>query len=365
MSVDSVPTGRERFKLRVGTIAWFLGAIVLLLGLPVLLDIGWFAPVILVVLALLLAFPIFWLVRRIFAGQRRQPAQKVYFKSALGTAAVLTLLVATPIYVLALIPALNPPLVPQATLTNGDKTVVFQGMMHIGSEGFYKSVVFDVEEALSEGYTIFYEGVQDDPAGDEWFSQTLAGGGDLSSSYTALGDICGLSFQLDYFKLLEADKAVHPERHVAADVSTAEMMREYQRLVDTDPDFAARAAAAQAPAPKEGETTGGGVGTLLGMVQGATPGQRQLIGYACRGWMSTILGSKSAPSALDPVILDFRNRELAKRIEAGPDKIYITYGAGHLPGLIAELKASDPAWDVGSIKWMRAIDTPEDFEGQI
>ena len=34
----------------------------------------------------------------------------------------------------------DPPLLPQATLTNGQKTVVFQGMIHVGMESFYKSV---------------------------------------------------------------------------------------------------------------------------------------------------------------------------------------------------------------------------------
>ena len=32
-------------------------------------------------------------------------------------------------------------------------------MQHIGSGDFYKSVVFDLEQALADGYTLFYEGV--------------------------------------------------------------------------------------------------------------------------------------------------------------------------------------------------------------
>lgn len=47
---------------------------------------------------------------------------------------------------------------PQATLSNGSKTVVFQGMVHVGSEPFYKTVVCDIEQALSDGFVIFYEG---------------------------------------------------------------------------------------------------------------------------------------------------------------------------------------------------------------
>ncbi|MBJ3783733.1 hypothetical protein [Devosia sediminis] len=366
MTIESgAPAGRERLKLRAGTIAWFLAIVVLLLGLPVLLDIGWFAPVVLIVLALLLALPIFWLVRRIFTGQRRQSAAKVYAKTALGVAAVVTLIVATPLYVLAAIPAVRPMTLPQATLSNGEKTVVFQGMVHIGSEGFYKSVVYDLEKALTEDYVIFYEGVRGDPAGDQWFSDTLAGGGDLSTNYTQMGDICGLDFQLTYFSLLDADIAARPERHVNADVSTADMMREYERLSAADPDFAARIEADKAPAPADGDTVGGDLAEAFAFVQSATPGQQSLIGVACRGYMTWLLGQKSEPSDLDPIILDFRNRELAKKIEEGPDKIFITYGANHLPGLLETLRASDPNWEIGSIKWMRGIDTPEELDGEI
>lgn len=52
--------------------------------------------------------------------------------------------------------------VPLATLSNGQKTVVFQGMQHVASEDFFKSVVFDLEKALVDGYTLFYEGVLPD-----------------------------------------------------------------------------------------------------------------------------------------------------------------------------------------------------------
>ena len=98
----------------------------------------------------------------------------------------------------------------------------------------------------------------------------------------------------------------------------------------------------------------------------ATPGQRKILGLACRGWMTMMLGAKTAPSVLDPVLLDFRNQKLAERIVTSTDdKIFVTYGAGHLPGLLDDLQASDPAWEIKSLKWMRTIETPEDLEGQI
>lgn len=40
-------------------------------------------------------------------------------------------------------------------------------------------------------------------------------------------------------------------------------------------------------------------------------------------------------------------------------------GAGHLPGLLHDLKASDLAWEIKSLKWERTIDTPETLSGRL
>lgn len=358
-------TGNERFKLRFSAIAWFLLLVGFLLGLPVLLEASPWIVLGLAVLALLPAFPIAWLVRRGFPGQRRQHRRTSYLKAAIATLFTLTALLAAPLYYLALQTALRPMTVPQATLSNGSKTVVFQGMMHVGSEGFYKSVIYDLEKALSDGDVIYYEGVVGDPEGDAWFSETLAGGGDLSANYQMLGDACGLQFQLNYFQLLRQDMAAHPERHINADVTTADMMHEYQRLEASDPDFA-QAVQAERASSKTDDATGGGIAQIVNLLQDATPDQKSLVGTACRGWLTMTLSQRSAPSALDPVILDFRNRKLSERISADTHQnIYITYGAGHLPGLLADLQADDPAWEIKSLKWLRTIDTPEDLSGAI
>jgi hypothetical protein len=87
------------------------------------------------------------------------------------------------------------------SLSNGQKTVVFQGMQHIGSEDSYKSVVFDLELALADGYTLFYEvvtPVASRPDLSDWLNQTLRGTKqDQSGGYKKMADQCGLSFQLN------------------------------------------------------------------------------------------------------------------------------------------------------------------------
>jgi len=352
-----------RWRLRISAVVWFVLLVGFLLCLPVLLEASWVIVAALAVLALVLAFPASWAVRRLFRGQRDQRFRTSYLKAFLAAFMCCGIILAAPIFYLALLPGLRPMTVPQATLSNGSKTVVFQGMMHVGSEGFYKGVVYDLEKALSEGYVLYHEGVRPSPEGDQWFSDTLAGGGDLSTNYSLLSDVCGLRFQLDYFQFLAADMAARPDRHVVADVTTADMMHEYQRLVAADPAFA-QEMADEAAHSDEGEANG--LAGLVQWIKGATPSQKSLVGTLCRGYFTWALGGPTEPSSLDPIILDFRNRKLVERLQAETNlEIYVTYGAEHLPGVLQQLRDIDPAWEIKSIKWMRAIEAPEELSGDI
>lgn len=50
-----------------------------------------------------------------------------------------------------------PATLPKITISNGQKTVVFQSMMHIGSSGFYEDVRRDMEQLRGQDYVFFYE----------------------------------------------------------------------------------------------------------------------------------------------------------------------------------------------------------------
>jgi hypothetical protein len=351
------------WMIRLGAILSFLLLIGALLSLPVVLEVGWWALPGLVIIAAVVALPISWAVRKVLASQRAHNWASTFALTIIVSFASLAILLTAPIYYLALNAALRPVTVPLATLSNGQKTVVFQGMMHIGTESFYKGVVYDLERALNDGYVLFYEGVAPDPEGDAWFRQTLADGGDLSDNYLAFGKACGLQFQLEYFTLLDADKALHPGRHVIADVTTGDLKREYDRLVRTDPSFAAYA---RSVGERDDQTTSATIANLIGTLDRATPGQRALIGTACRGMVNTI-SSKDAPAEpINRVILDYRNRALATRIIQSPaNRIYVTYGAAHLPGLLRDLQSADPAWQLKSIKWERTIAAPDNLSGRL
>jgi hypothetical protein len=357
------------WRIRLQAIAWFLLVAAFVLGLPILLGWGYGLLIGLVLVAAVLAVASAWLIRRLSPTAAGRPFASAWSRSLLGWTLILGVVVAAPFYYLMIVTDTRPAMVPQVSLTNGSKRVVFQGMQHIGSERFYQAVIYDVEKALSEGYVSYYEGVQtptpESQAFFEKLSQELVGGSDLSGTYKSIGEVCGMKFQLDYFGLLDADKAEHPKRHVVADVDAIELKAEYERLMREDPAFAKAHAKDFQPKPATNDNA-----FMLKVVEWLKRGsasQKALGGVTCRGLFTLSQAAASTtPGRMQPVILDFRNRALAQRILQSPDdKIFITYGAAHLPGLVAELRKLDPKWAVGSVKWLRTIEAPEHIEGQL
>ncbi len=361
----------SELKIRLGTVIWFVLGLGFLLSLPIIFD--WAIWVFLVILAIaaVLAIPTAWLRRAIFDRAHQHSFARHWVHSGLALLFIFCILVAAPIYYLATITETRPAIFPQATLTNGQKTVVFQGMQHFGSENFYKSVIYDLEKALADGYVVYYEAVQtstpESKAFFEKLSRALTGSSDLAGAYKAIGEACGMKFQKDYFVLLDADKKEHPERHVIADVDAIELKQEYERLLRTDPEFAK----AHADDFKEtsGENSSESMTQAIEWLESGSEGQKKLAGIVCRGIMTLAQAPKENEESgkFDPIILDYRNRALAKRIMEDPhDKIFITYGARHLSGVIELLKQQDPNWKVATVKWMRTIEAPKrSLEGKL
>lgn len=348
----------QRFVIRLGAVFWFALLLFGLSGLAIIHVLPWWMIALVVAAGVLIGLVTYlprWIVRR---GNPDFSPRTAVAAHVVGGVLVAMGLAALPIYYMAFWVTSGPSALPLATLSNGKKTVVFQGMQHVGSEDFYKSVVFDLEKALTEGYTLFYEGVQpvpDRPDLTQWFNETLVGSKkDLSAGYTQLADSCGLTFQLTYFEPLLADKAIHPAKHVTADVSYLDMKTEYDRLMREDPAFAQAIAARAAKKQDDDDSTL----TILAAVGKANRDQKRLIGILCRGVMGMsiagTIGKKD--KTMERVILDFRNRALARFVAgSAADKIYITYGAAHFPGFLADLQTLDPAMKVQSLRWVRPM----------
>ena len=356
-------SGLQRLGIQFGAVFWFSLLAFGLLGLGVVYVLPWWMLALVVVAGVAIGLVTYlprWLLRRnnpTFSPKRTMlPHMLGGVLAALGVTAL-------PFFYMTLWVAAGPTALPLAMLTNGKKAIIFQGMQHVGSEEFYKSVVFDLEKALTEGYTLFYEGVQPVPGRPDltqWFNETLLGSKkDLSAGYTQLANSCGLTFQLTYFEPLLADKAIHPAKHVTADVTYGDMKAEYDRLMREDPAFAQAITARASKKSDDDETTL----ALLSSVSKATQDQKRLIGILCRGFMGMsiagTIGKKD--TTMEKIILDFRNRALARFVaQSTSDKIYITYGAAHFPGFLRDLQALDPAMKVQSLRWVRPMSLPNE-----
>lgn len=360
----SAARARERLKLRLGAVLAFSLALLALAALPVLWSIAVWMPPALLGASALLALPAAWWARR-----RAHAGFWPWARTALTLYGVASVLVAAPIYYLALVTALKPPIQPQVVLTNGSRTLTFQGMMHVGTDAFYRSVVYDAGKALMEGAVIYYEGVLPDPRADAWLNEYLGTGDDLARAYEQLASTCGLVFQTRYFEPLEIDKRAHPERHVAADVSSLALRQEFDRLLATDMAFV------EAMQDREATRSVPAIGNrrlaeFVAWQRRGNERQQAIAGTVCRGMLTLLLRPRSAKARprdpFDAVTIDYRDRQLVQRLLADKhDKIFLTYGSAHLPGIYAQLKQDDQRWRVESVKWMRSVAPPEHLNGKL
>ncbi|MFZ2997015.1 hypothetical protein [Sphingobium sp.] len=364
MVSQTVPAWFERLRTRVSTVFWFLGAAAFLLSLPLVFQASPIIPFAIFCISVASAALLAGISQKL---RHNGFSKRFWLKAAVAISFVLTIFVASPIYYAATITQVSPALVPQATLSNGRKTIIFQGMQHVATEIFFKSVIYDLEDELSRGSVAYYEGVRpSNPKDDMWFDNIITGGADLGDAYRALGDVCGLKFQGGYFGLLGRDVQEHPTAHVVADVTTTQLRAEFERLLRTDPAFAA---AMKEKADVRRVDDGNGLEKIVSFLRRGSKGQREIAGILCRGFMTYGMrhsGIGASDDQMNKLILDYRNRVLAAALLAEPQqRIYVTYGAEHLPGVLALLRKADPRWRTVSVKWTRTIDSPEQLVGKL
>lgn len=348
--------------IRIRTLLWALLVVLFLVGATLLASAS---PLILLGVFLLgaaVAAAGGWIVRRL--RRRAAPPRKALAKTALAGGLLATGLVALPVYWLVLQPALNPLAVPRVTLSDGNREVVFQGMVHIGSAPFYRTVAYDLVRAREAGYALYFEGISHGtPEAEAWFNAAMDTGGSLNDQYSKLAGFCGLHFQNDFIDFLILDEAKSPSHTLGADVSVTEMYEEWQRLVARRPELA------QELERRHSKTDGGasfGPERLVDALSGLGRRQHAFVAAVCRGVFTRVLNGAEQPDVMNAVVLDFRNRKLAEHVSADPARnVYLVYGSGHFPGFFRELRQRNPAWKIEGVTWSTAIQAPEDAAGRL
>lgn len=235
-----------------------------------------------------------------------------------------------------------PATLPRITLSNGEKTVVFQSMIHIASPQFYTDVRNDMKKLQKEDYVFFYEGVKaGTPESMEKLSQFM--GTTVSPEmYDILAEIAGLTFQGD-----EMYRDILPSTNV--DLTTDEIVKLAETKVTA------------LPADNQADF----IKILREYYPAFTPIQKDITLVISHGIINMLLrtytdpalitGMKDAIPVFD-VILDERNKHIVDTILTSPNQhIYIHYGALHYPGIIGLLREKDPRWKEVSRKEFRVI----------
>lgn len=336
---------------------WFGSAFI---ALPYLLTA-------LVLTGLVLGIPItalWWLVTRRSAGFRWCSA---LCRTGLFFALSLAALFGAPVIYASAVTTWYPPAQPRITLSDGKRTVVFQGMVHVASREFYEAVVVDMEKARREGYQFLLEGVQSTTReGNRAFNDALGAdalGIDFMELFQLLADTCNFTFQPQVLGLFDADIESHPEQFTPADVTTEELLAEKKRLLDAHPELA------------------GGAGTLIpaeyltaenieqakaqiAWVRSFTPYQKAMAGPFCRLLLRSMqLSSADISTAeqqgfalLGSVIGDYRDRHLAETVlNSSAEKLYLPWGVDHFKGFYRMLREKNPAWHIVDIRWKRSL----------
>lgn len=240
------------------------------------------------------------------------------------------------------------------TLSNGDKTVVFQSMTHIGLPSFYQNVGEEMTEYRNDGYSIFLEGIghtddkklrKGDPKYDEVVQQ-----------YTKLVD----SNRLPYAKKVLNTKYV----------MQYEAMPFYYAYDDSYIDFTTdelKASIEESLKQKKGNESDK---EKIKELYSDTLGNHQdaykklledessfiLASNLDDFFLFTLIDDKIMPKVREftnnpdldvDVTMTARNKKISDAINNSVNKkIYIVYGARHFDGILKNLEKSDPKWAI-------------------
>lgn len=224
-----------------------------------------------------------------------------------------------------------PATLPRITISNGEKTVVFQSMMHVASPEFYDDVRKDMEHLRDQDYIFFYEWVK------KWSDESLERlntllGTELSPQmYDIFGSVAGLVFQWD-----EKYADILPSRNV--DLSTDDIVS----LADKN--------AINVPTQRQFDI----LKKLREAYPHFTPLQRYISRITARGILNLLLRKYNDPHITTElkkaipvfdIILDKRNAVIVNAILTSPNQhIYVHYGAMHFEGILKWLQEKDNRW---------------------
>jgi hypothetical protein len=253
------------------------------------------------------------------------------------------------------------------TLTNGDKTVVYQSMSHIGLKSFYKSVQNDIADYRNKGYDIFFEGFGYDNStilkkGDEGYEAAVTVFNKvkvLQISYLSKYAVEASPYTLQ----IESYDFINSQEYgdKIADFSSTEYyasINKYFKVDKNEPEFSSRKQHPNDPLPALSMMASNSNTDFLAFL---TEYPKTAI-YIMN--LNNFFVFDFFRDYVDPytkhfidslkfhtdVLINSRNINLVKNILENENKnIYITYGSDHFRGVLKELQLHDPNWKIMNV----------------
>ncbi|MDD2566016.1 MAG: hypothetical protein PHZ26_03670 [Candidatus Gracilibacteria bacterium] len=248
---------------------------------------------------------------------------------------------------------LEPALLPEFTLSNGQKTVVFQGMAHIGSENFYTKIKNNIIENKKAGFVLFYEGVKLGKKENMDKFDRLIGFEFNKKTYSNLSKMYGLSAQnnQDFLNLVNS-------KDYNTDVSMDTIIAKYEKKHGTITKDKVYNKISQTPLKMDD--------IINQTVNLMTPKELEVLIQVNRAIMNFIIKNEnvrdmllesSGQGNLFDIILDDRNAIIVDAINTSKEnKIHILYGLMHFNGVWKALQEGDSNWKVVNIRYFKPID---------
>ena len=242
-----------------------------------------------------------------------------------------------------------PAKMPEYTLSNGQKTVKFQAMVHIWQKQYYDTIMNNLKKFKEEGWVYFFEWVR-------WWTE---------ESMDKFNKAIGIKFEDDlyknYWKLywvtFQNTKdflGIVNDKDFNVDLNVDEIMSLYDKKinsswVESKYDNAVYDVSSE----------------VVNLLSQLNDRELKLLVYINQSILNFLMNNDSmlrsmadtfSNKDLFEVILDERNKVVSDTIiKSEYDKIYITYGLMHFKWIYELLKQSDPNWKVIDVKYLYPI----------
>lgn len=251
--------------------------------------------------------------------------------------------------------AISPAQMTQYTLSNGEKQVVFQEMIHIAKPRFYTQVQDDITAFKQNGWVYFFEGVKPGKKeNSDKFDKALwiKFSPDL---YKNISKLYGLEYQNNSdFLWLVNDLDFNIDTDLDTVIALYEEKKQKTQAVQEETEI---------PIDVSED--------LIEVLSGLQPRQLTLMIYVNQAIMNAIVQSDGTKDFLQnnfnnqllfDVILNERNKIVTKQIISGEHKkMFITYGQLHFSWILDLLQESDSNWKIISQKTYYPISKKLDF----